>query len=158
MFQRELKKELSALAKQYPIVTVVGPRQSGKTTIVRSVFPQMPYVNLEALDIRESASADPRGFLEQYPDGAILDEIQRVPTLLSYIQVIVDEEKKKGMFILTGSHQLELHQAITQSLAERTALLTLLPMSLRELETAKIPLSLDEALLFGGFMMINLIR
>ena len=97
---------------------------------------------------------DPRAFLGQYPEGAVLDEIQRVPSLLSYIQLIVDETQSKGMFILTGSHQLELHQAITQSLAGRTALLNLLPMSLLELSNAGIELSLDEALLKGGYPRI----
>jgi predicted AAA+ superfamily ATPase len=138
----------------YPVVTIIGPRQSGKTTLVRHQFPNKAYVNLEALDLQEMAKLDPRAFLENYPEGAIFDEIQRVPTLLSYIQIIVDESQKKGMFILTGSHQIELHQAITQSLAGRTALLSLLPMSLEELAIAGIQLSLDEALLKGGYPRI----
>jgi predicted AAA+ superfamily ATPase len=122
--------------------------------LVRHIFPQKAYVNLEALDIQALAAMDPRGFLEQYPHGAILDEIQRVPDLLSYIQVIVDEVQPKGMFILTGSHQLELHQAITQSLAGRTAILSLLPMSLKELSKAGIELTVEEALLKGGYPRI----
>lgn len=154
MYKRTIEPELKALVKGYPVVTIIGPRQSGKTTLVRHAFPDMPYANLEALDLQEMAQADPRSFLEQFPDGAILDEIQRVPTLLSYIQLIVDEQQKKGMFILTGSHQLELHQAISQSLAGRTALLNLLPMSLVELAEAKIELSLNEALLKGGYPRI----
>ncbi len=154
MYKRDLSSELTALAQDYPVVTVTGPRQSGKTTLVRDVFPSKPYVNLEALDIREMARLDPRAFLAQYPAGAILDEIQRVPELLSYIQVTVDEADTKGMFILTGSHQLELHQAIAQSLAGRTALLQLLPMSLDELARAGIELSLDETLLRGGYPRI----
>jgi predicted AAA+ superfamily ATPase len=121
VYKRQIESELQGLASQYPVVTMIGPRQSGKTTLVRHTFPEKPYVNLEALDIRELATSDPRSFLEQYPDGAILDEIQRVPSLLSYIQTIVDESDKKGMFILTGSHQLELHTAVSQSLAGRTA-------------------------------------
>lgn len=92
-------------------------------------------MNLEDPDVRTFAEQDPRSFLEKYSDGAILNEIQRVPLLLSYIQAIVDESNKKGLFILTGSHLLELHQAITQSLAGRTSLLTLLPMSLDELSS-----------------------
>lgn len=151
MYDRSLRPELEALAKSYPVVTVIGPRQSGKTTLVRHTFPQKPYVNLEAIDIQELAQLDPRGFLARYPNGAILDEIQRVPELLSYIQVMVDESEEKGVFILTGSHQFELHQAISQSLAGRTALLSLLPMSLRELSMAGIETSLDEALLMGGY-------
>lgn len=154
MYSRTASSEIQSLAKGYPIVTIIGPRQSGKTTLVRQVFPNKPYVNLEALDVKELAEADPRAFLGQYPNGAILDEIQRVPKLLSYIQVIVDEVDAKGMFILTGSHQLELHQAITQSLAGRTALLNLLPMSLQELSLAGFDLSLNEALLKGGYPRI----
>lgn len=154
MYYRTITVELEQLAQSYPVVTVVGPRQSGKTTLVRHTFPNKPYVNLEALDIQEMARVDPRGFLKQYPEGAILDEIQRTPFLLSYIQILVDESSQKGMFILTGSHQLELHQAITQSLAGRTALLQLLPMSLVELAQAGIETALDEALLKGGYPRI----
>ena len=151
MYHRILKSELIAVARKYPVVTIIGPRQSGKTTLVRHVFPDKPYVNLEAPDIRELAQLDPRSFLAQYPKGAIFDEIQRSPQLLSYIQVIVDEVQRKGMFILTGSHQLELHQGITQSLAGRTALLTLLPLSLVELAEAGFEQSLDDLLLNGGY-------
>ncbi len=155
MYTRQITTEIQELAKGYPVVTVTGPRQSGKTTLVKSVFPKKAYVNLEDPDVRTFAEEDPRSFLEKYPEGAILDEIQRVPLLLSYIQTIVDESNEKGLFILTGSHQLELHQAITQSLAGRTALLTLLPMSLDELQANGIDLSLDEALLKGGYPRIH---
>lgn len=154
MFQREITTELQELAAGYPVVTVIGPRQSGKTTLVKYVFPEKPYANLEDPDIRNLAETDPRGFLEKYPKGVILDEIQRVPTLLSYIQTIVDKAEQKGMFILTGSHQLELHQAITQSLAGRTALLTLLPMSISELLKAGIDLPIDETVVKGGYPRI----
>ena len=154
MFKRQIAEELKKLAKDYPVVTVVGPRQSGKTTLVQSTFPKKTYVNLEEPDTRNLATSDPRGFLEQFPEGAILDEIQRVPILLSYIQAIVDRKDRKGLFILTGSHQLELQQAISQSLAGRTALLTLLPMSIEELLEADIDLSLDEMLLKGGYPRI----
>jgi predicted AAA+ superfamily ATPase len=154
MFQREIESELLELAKSYPVVTVIGPRQSGKTTLVRHAFPKKPYVNLEAPDIRERVLEDPRGFLEGFPEGVVLDEIQRVPILISYIQVFVDEQNKRGLYILTGSHQLELQQAITQSLSGRTALLHLLPMSLSELNSAGIELSLDEYLLNGGYPRI----
>jgi predicted AAA+ superfamily ATPase len=133
---------------------VIGPRQSGKTTLVRHASPSLPYVSLEDLDVRKMALTDPRSFLSQYPKGAILDEIQRAPILLSYIQTIVDKEDRKGMFILTGSHQLELHQAISQSLAGRTALLTLLPLSLSELLNNEIDLPLYELLLKGGYPRI----
>lgn len=154
MFHRSITKELKDLAGSYPIITLIGPRQSGKTTLVCDAFANKPYVNLEAPDTREFAQMDPREFLSRYPEGAIFDEIQRVPQLLSYIQVIVDQAQQKGMFILTGSHQLELHQAITQSLAGRTALLTLLPMSLVELNEAGIDLPLEETLLYGGYPRI----
>lgn len=154
MYRRQIAKELISLASSYPVVTVIGPRQSGKTTLVRFVFPDKPYISLEDLDIRNLAQIDPRSFLEQFPDGAILDEIQRVPDLLSYIQTIVDASNQKGLFILTGSHQLELNQAITQSLAGRTALLTLLPLSLDELVEAGVDFSLNEVLLKGGYPRI----
>jgi len=154
MIPRALEKELRAEAKAYPIVTVMGPRQSGKTTLVRNTFKRKPYVNLEAPDMRYLAESDPRGFLSEYPGGAILDEIQRVPELLSYIQVIVDETKTPGMFILTGSHQLQLHEAISQSLAGRTALLTLLPLSIAELNKSNLENKnkiSDDGYLYQGF-------
>jgi len=154
VFKRELVAELKELAKGYPVVTVIGPRQSGKTTIVQHAFPEKIYANLEFPDIRAMAIKDPRGFLEQFSDGAILDEIQRVPELLSYIQPLVDKKEQKGMFILTGSHQLELQEAISQSLAGRTALLTLLPLNLAELKDAGFDLSVDEWILKGGYPRI----
>lgn len=154
MYARAIESELIDLANSYPIVTITGPRQSGKTTLVRKLFPEKTYINLEAPDIREAALTDPRGFLEGILEGAIFDEIQQAPILLSYIQVIVDENPGKGRFILTGSHQIELHQAISQSLAGRTALLTLLPMSLQELNDAGINLTLDEYVLMGGYPRI----
>ncbi len=154
MIERALASELALMATQYPVVTLTGPRQSGKTTLVRRIFSKKPYVNFEALDTRVIAMEDPRRFLGQYPEGAIFDEIQRVPDLLSYIQVIVDEKKQNGLFILTGSHQLLLHEAITQSLAGRTALLNLYPLSLEELKKAGFEFSTDELLLKGGFPRI----
>lgn len=154
MFKRELETELKDLAKGYPVITVIGPRQSGKTTIVQHAFPEKMYANLEYPDIRALAFKDPRGFLDQFPNGAILDEIQRVPQLLSYIQPLVDKKDQKGMFILTGSHQLELQEAISQSLAGRTAILTLLPLNLAELERAGFDLSVNEWILKGGYPRI----
>lgn len=154
MFIRELEAELQALAKDYPVVTLMGPRQSGKTTMVQHAFGDKEYVNLESPDIRRMAIEDPRGFLEQFPNGVILDEIQRTPELLSYLQPLVDQKEKKGMFILTGSHQLELQEAISQSLAGRTALLTLLPMSFSELTAAGFTPSVDEWMLKGGYPRI----
>jgi len=154
MIKREIEKVLQELATQYPIITVTGPRQSGKTTLVKGVFSKKPYVNLENLSVRALAFSDPVGLLKKYPEGAILDEIQRAPELLSYIQEIVDENDQKGQFILSGSHQLELHQAITQSLAGRNVLLTLLPLSLSELAAADINLELDQYLYQGFFPRI----
>jgi len=148
-FKRAIEPELLAAAREYPVVTVTGPRQAGKTTLVKKVFPNKAYVNLEAPDIRAAAEEDPRGFLNTLPQGGILDEIQRVPSLLSYIQLIVDEKKTPGLFILTGSHQLALHGAITQSLAGRTAILNLLPFTISELAGGGVDLSLDQYLLNG---------
>lgn len=154
MIPRTLEPVLRELAGQYPVITVTGPRQSGKTTLCRSTFADKPYVNLESPDIREFARSDPRGFLASYPDGAILDEIQRVPQLLSYLQPIVDERNEVGLFILTGSQQFEVMTTITQSLAGRTALLKLLPLSIEELANAGIELPTDRLLLTGFYPRI----
>lgn len=126
MIPRTLARVLKERAARYPVITVTGPRQSGKTTLCRAVFPEKPYVNLESPDIREFAHNDPRGFLAACDEGAILDEIQRAPALPSYLQPIVDESGKPGQFILTGSQQFEVMTTINQSLAGRTALLKLL--------------------------------
>ena len=114
-------------------MTVIGPRQTGKTTLCREVFSDHGYVSLEDPDVRDFALSDPRGFLSTYKTNVIIDEIQRVPSLLSYIQRVVDETAVPGQFILTGSHQLKLAGAISQSLAGRLALLTLLPLTFNEL-------------------------
>lgn len=142
------------MSKDYPVTTLLGPRQSGKTTLVRSSFADLPYANLEEIDTRQAALDDPRRFLSQFTSGVILDEIQQAPDLLSYIQVIVDETQKPGQFILTGSHQLSLHQAVSQSLAGRTALLELLPLSINELQQAGIDLTLNEYVLHGFYPRI----
>ena len=118
MIKRELAAYARELFKKYPVLTVTGPRQSGKTTLVRACFGKLlPYANLEAPDVRRYALDDPRGFLADFPNGAILDEIQRAPELASYIQVIVDDRGDNGVFVLTGSHQFELHESVSQSLA-----------------------------------------
>ena len=150
MVEREITSCLTALFGQYPFVTVTGPRQSGKTTLCRAAFPNLQYANLEAPDQRSFAESDPRGFLAQYSDGAILDEIQRVPELLSYLQVLADEEGRNSLFVLTGSEQFRLTDAINQSLAGRTALLRLLPFSLAEHRRTGAPNSVDD-ILFSGF-------
>ncbi len=133
MIQRTLEPRLRALARKFPIVTVTGPRQSGKTTLCRAAFPDMPYVSLEAPDLQAFAREDPRAFLSRHRDGAILDEIHRVPELLSYLQVLVDERPARGRFVLSGSANFALLQTLGQSLAGRTALLELLPLSLEEI-------------------------
>jgi len=133
MISRDIHHELLHSAAEYPVVTILGPRQSGKTTLARMAFPDKPWVSLEDPDVRMTAEADPRGFLGQFPSGAILDEVQRLPELLSYLQGVVDRDGGKGRFILTGSHQPRLHEAVSQSLAGRTAVLTLWPFSLAEL-------------------------
>lgn len=132
MVDRLLHAPLARLARQYPVVTVTGPRQSGKTTLCRQVFPRKPYVSLEPPDARDFARHDPRAFLARHPRGAIVDEVQRAPELLSYIQERVDHRPVTGQFILTGSQQLHLLEGVSQTLAGRTALVQLLPLDLTE--------------------------
>lgn len=134
MIDRELTAKLLHLATLYPVVVLTGPRQAGKTTLCRATFPDLPYISLEALDIRDFARSDPRGFLASCRDGAVIDEVQRVPSLLSYLQTDVDEDPRPGRFILTGSQHFGLSAAISQSLAGRCGLLTLLPPSFNELQ------------------------
>ena len=129
---RQLAQPARALFDRYPVLTITGPRQSGKTTLCRTTFPNLAYANLEAPDRREFAMQDPRGFLGQFGEGAILDEIQRAPDLASYIQEHVDEAGRNGLFVLTGSQQFGVSAAISQSLAGRTAILRLLPFSIEE--------------------------
>lgn len=133
MTPRSIRPLFERLATQYPVVTLTGPRQSGKTTLAKSLSPGKPYVTLEDPDIRRFALEDPRGLLSAYQQGAVLDEIQRAPELTSYLQSMVDSDPTPGRFILTGSQQFELMQGVTQSLAGRTAVLRLLPFSLSEL-------------------------
>ena len=121
MIPRLLKTELQTQLEEYPAVTVLGPRQAGKTTLVQQALPDYEYINLEIPDIRHFALEDPKAFLKQYLGKVILDEIQRAPELLSYLQDIIDRQKTNGQFVLTGSHQLQLREAITQSLAGQIA-------------------------------------
>lgn len=148
---RTAEEHLRRFANQYPVVTLTGPRQSGKTTLCRKVFRAKEYVSLENLDSRQFAREDPRGFLAGLPDGAVLDEIQHTPELLSYIQGIIDEDQRKGLFILTGSQQFEVSNAITQSLAGRTAIIKLLPFSIEELAAARNVTDVDNLLLTGFY-------
>ncbi|MFO7970554.1 MAG: ATP-binding protein [Desulfobacterales bacterium] len=150
LIDRTIETTLKNYAAKYPVITITGPRQSGKTTLCRKIFVDKPYANLESPDIRQFAIDDPRGFLAQYPDGAILDEIQRAPDLVSYIQPMVDEKDREGLFVLTGSQQFEISNTINQSLAGRTALLKLLPFSIEEIEPL-FPLPDIDSLLYHGF-------
>ncbi len=154
MIRREISEKLISLSKQVPVVTIIGPRQSGKTTLVRECFPEYTYVNLEDPINRMLAKDDYKSFFETYKQPLIIDEVQRVPELLSAIQVIVDSDRENnGSFILTGSHQPSLQEGIAQSLAGRTSIMTLLPLSMKELnqDGQLESLSIDD-LLIKGFM------
>jgi len=151
MIRREISEKVLEYAQKFPVVTITGPRQSGKTTLAKALFPNKPYVSLEEVDNRKYAQDDPRGFLAQYPEGAVLDEAQRTPDLFSYIQTIVDSKNREGLFIITGSQQFEMVSKITQSLAGRTALVTLLPFTLQEAYPGKEDRSIDEVL-YTGFL------
>ena len=155
MIERTIKPRLVELFQQYPFVTVTGPRQSGKTTLCRDAFPNLRYVNLEAPDQRDFAQQDPRGFLAEIEGGAIIDEVQRVPDLLSYLQVFADERRANGLFVLTGSQHFQLSNAIAQSLAGRTALLRLLPFSMAEVAGMGAELRLNEILHAGFYPRIH---
>ena len=155
MIERTIKPRLVRLFQQYPFVTVTGPRQSGKTTLCRDAFPDLRYVNLEAPDQRAFAQEDPRGFLAEIEGGAIIDEVQRVPDLLSYLQVFADERRANGLFVLTGSQHFQLSDAIAQSLAGRTGLLRLLPFSMAEVVGMGAELRLNEILHAGFYPRIH---
>jgi predicted AAA+ superfamily ATPase len=150
MIPRIAASTLKTLARGYPILAITGPRQSGKTTLARSTFPDKPYVSLEDLDTRAFATEDPRGFLARLESGAILDEAQRCPGLFSYLQTRVDANQRMGEFVLTGSQQFGLLSGITQSLAGRAGLVQLLPFSITELQAAQVAApGLDEVLWRG---------
>ena len=150
MIEREVAPYRIDLFQRYPFVTLTGPRQSGKTTLCQAAFPALEYVNLEAPDVRDFAQTDPRGFLARLDGGAILDEIRRVPELMSYLQVLADETGRNGLFVLTGSEQFRISDAVGQSLAGRTALLRLLPFSLAERARAGASGEIDD-ILYSGF-------
>lgn len=152
MIDRDIEPLLRKMAAQFKTVVVTGPRQSGKTTLSRKVFPQKPYVSLEAPDERARAERDPRHFLSRYPDGCILDEVQRVPSLFSYLQGVLDESSRAGQFILTGSQQFGMMEQISQTLAGRVGLLSLLPFSSGELAShGELAESLDEVMFRGAY-------
>ncbi len=153
--QRRIQPALIELAQSFPVVTVTGPRQSGKTTLCRMAFPDLRYISLEDPDQRRFAVDDPRGFLGELADGAILDEVQRVPELTSYLQGIVDEDSRPGRFVLTGSVNLGVRSDLTQSLAGRTALVELLPLDIEERVALSPVEDLWQALWQGGYPAIH---
>jgi len=150
MIDREISKKAIELFQLYPILAITGPRQSGKTTLVKELFKDIDYVSLEDLDQREIANYDPRGFLMNYPNGAIIDEIQRVPSLFNYLQTRVDEINKVGQFIILGSQNFLLMESISQSLAGRVALIKLLPLSQKELKKANLLPEESNDIMFNG--------
>lgn len=153
--ERTIKTKLTQLLKAFPVVTVTGCRQCGKSTLLRHLLPGYTYISLEDLDVRQMAEEDPRHFISVYSKNVIIDEIQRVPGLLSYIQTHVDSINEAGMYVLTGSHNLLLMESISQSLAGRTGLLTLAPFCVEELrKTALLPKTTNEMLYYGSFPRI----
>ncbi len=148
---RDLSSRLKELFAKFPVVAILGPRQSGKTTIAKAVFPNLPYINLEDLSIRQHAIDDPKDFLNSHPQGLVIDEIQNVPTLLSYIQIYVDKYDKPGLYVLTGSHQILLNEKISQSLAGRVAISILLPFSYHEIQSQKNNYQDIYEIIFNGF-------
>ena len=155
MIERTLKEKILHLSRLYPIVMLTGPRQSGKSTLLKNAFPDYTYVSLEDLDVRELATTDPRGFLSTYSRRVIIDEAQRVPSLFSYLQTHVDKAGEEGMFMLAGSHNFQLMEGINQSLAGRTAILRLLPFSHQEMRQGGIlPASINEEIFTGGYPRI----
>lgn len=156
MVRRELARKLTESASQYPVVVLTGPRQAGKTTLCRATFPDLPYVSFELPDVRQHALEDPRGFMLEHAGGAVLDEVQHVPQLLSYIQVHVDAHPDPGRFVLTGSQHFGLRQAVSQSLAGRAALLDLFPFSRAELRAGGLAEDdLFRVLWTGGYPPIH---
>ena len=152
VIERQIKPKLVQLAAQYPIISLTGPRQSGKSTLVRSLFSDLPYVLLEDPDVRLLAEQDPRGFLTNYPNGAVFDEVQRVPDLFSYLQGIVDQGNQQHPYILTGSQNFLLMEGISQSLAGRAAVLRLLPFNYAEIQAAEaLPTSLETLIWQGSY-------
>lgn len=152
MIERTMAATIREMATYYPVVTLTGPRQSGKTTLAKALFPEKRYVNLETPHVRAAAAADPRAFLASVRDGAVFDEIQRAPFLLEYLQTEVDADGHPGRFLLTGSHQPELAQAIGESLAGRTGIAELMPLSVDEMAAADIPVDDRDTLLANGCM------
>lgn len=155
--KREIEEHIKRLASFYPIVTVTGPRQAGKTTLIRHLFPNHTYFNFETNDVRDMAMSDPRAFLSIERGPMILDEVQKLPRLLEYIQVEVDRNPEIGRFILTGSHQPELAEAVSESLAGRTGMVELLPLSFAEMASAGVEVNKRDQIMIDGFMPRRLV-
>lgn len=156
MIERTLASTLRERAKHYPVVTVTGPRQSGKTTLCQATFGDLNYISLEPLDSRDAVRSDPRGFLDEHREGAVIDEVQHVPELLSYLQAEVDADPRPGRFVVTGSQHFGLLESVSQSLAGRTAVVHLLPLSLEEVARFDgAPVDLWETLWTGGYPRIH---
>ena len=152
MIPRSVENIIHDQLQGFPVITITGPRQAGKTTLARAVFAEKPYFSLEDPDIRQLALDDPRAFLGRLPEGGVLDEVQRAPEILSYLQTHVDKLGRMGLFLLTGSQQFGLMSEITQSLAGRTAFIELLPFSVHELDRAGVkPSDIDTMLFIGGY-------
>ena len=151
MIQRTIEKHISSLMNEYFSVSIFGPRQCGKTTLAKNLFPSFSYANLEDMNVRSLAKNDPEEFFTRFPEPVIIDEIQRVPELLSTVQVRIDKNQKKGQYLITGSQQISLKSSISQSLAGRTAIVQMLPLSISELYSANIKLDRDSQLV-SGFM------
>lgn len=155
MYPRQARAALERLARGFPVLAITGPRQSGKTTLAKACFPDKPYVSLENPDEREFAEHDPKRFLARFPEGAVLDEVQRCPVLLSWLQGVVDARQLMGQFVLTGSAQFDLIAGMSQSLAGRVGRVELLPLSLQEMEDGGcLPPTLDRLLLNGSYPAI----
>ena len=156
MYARQLEEKLRTAADKYRAIVLLGPRQSGKTTLARRAFPQFRYVSLEDPDLRSRALSDPRALLSEDSNSLIIDEVQRVPDLLSYLQAILDDPTSERRFILTGSHNLLLAERVSQTLAGRTRIFSLLPLSQRELVMNDLCPSdrLEDRLLRGGYPRI----
>ena len=151
MIIRLLGQKIQDAAKKMPVIVVTGPRQSGKSTLIRHTFPQYNYANLEDIQQRQFARDDPRNFLQNLGDHGIIDEVQHVPDLLSYIQTIVDENKRPGQYVLSGSQHLLLMESVSQSLAGRLAIFNLLPFSLEEIDHTPFAQAQYEDYIFRGF-------